>query len=67
MEQSEVAPGLWLPALFSYNVDGRKFLFSFRVHERAEISQYRRVGPPAQALEIMRNELSTLSAASPSR
>jgi hypothetical protein len=67
MEQSEVAPGVWLPTLFSFNIDGRKFLFAFGVHERSEISQYRRVGAPAQALEIMRNELSTLSAASPAR
>jgi hypothetical protein len=67
MEQSEVAPGIWLPTLFSYDVDGRKFLFAFGIHERAEISQYRRVGSPAQALEVLRDELNTLSAAKPSR
>lgn len=67
MEQSEVAPGVWLPTLYSYNVDGRKLLFPFGVHERAEISQYQRVGAPAQALEILRNELNTLQAANPAR
>ena len=67
VEQGEVAPGVWLPTLYSYNVDGRKFLFAFGVHEHSEISKYHYVGPPAQALEIMRNELNTLSAASPLR
>lgn len=67
MEQSEVAPGIWLPALFSYDVDGRKFLFAFGVHERADISQYRHVGSPEQALEILRDELNTLSASKPAR
>jgi hypothetical protein len=67
MEQREVAPGVWLPALFSYNVDGRKFLFSFGVHEHAEIGQYRHIGPPSQALQIFHNELSTLTASRPSR
>jgi len=67
MEQSEVAPGIWLPTLFSYDVDGRKFLFAFGVHERAEISDYRRVGSAAQVLELLRDELNTLSAAKPAR
>lgn len=65
MEQVEVAPGVWLPTLFSYNLDGRKFVFAFGVHERAEISQYRHIGPPSQALQIIRDELNTLSAATP--
>jgi hypothetical protein len=48
-------------------VDGRKFLFAFGIHERAEISRYRRVGPPQQAVEIMRNELNNQTAATPAR
>ena len=67
MEQQEVAPGIWLPTLYNYEVDGRKFLFPFGVHERTEISRYRRVGPPPQAVEIMRNELNNLTAATPAR
>lgn len=67
MEQGEAAPGVWLPTLYDYEIDGRKFLFAFSVHERTEITRYRRVGPPLQALEIMRNELNTLSAATPAR
>jgi hypothetical protein len=67
MQQEEVAPGIWLPTLFSYNLDGRKFLFAFGVHERTEISRYRRIGPPSEALGIIRNELNTLAAAASSR
>jgi hypothetical protein len=67
MVQEEVAPGIWLPILYNYEVDGRKFLFAFGVHERIEVTRYRRVGPPAQAIEIVRNELNNLTAGSPSR
>jgi hypothetical protein len=62
MEQSEVAPGVWLPTLYTYDVDGRKFLFGFSIHERTEASRYRRVGPPAQEIEVIRAELNNLSA-----
>ena len=67
MEQEEVAPGIWLPTLYTYDVDGRKFVFPFGIHERTDISHYRRVGPPQQAVEIMRNELNNLTAATPAR
>jgi hypothetical protein len=59
MEQSEVAPGVWLPTLYTYDVDGRKFLFGFGVHERTEVTHYRRVGPPEQSIEVIRNELNS--------
>jgi hypothetical protein len=67
MEQSEVAPGVWLPTLYSYEVDGRKFLFGFGVHERTEVTRYRHVGPPAQSIEIIRNELNNLRAEAPAQ
>jgi hypothetical protein len=67
MVQEEVAPGIWLPTLYDYDLDGRKFLFAFGVHERTEITRYRRIGPPPQAVEIMRNELSNLAAATPAQ
>jgi hypothetical protein len=67
MEQSEVAPGVWLPTLYTYDVDGRKFLFGFGLHERTDVTRYRRVGPPAQSIEIIRDELNTLSAEAPAR
>ncbi len=65
LEQSEVAPGVWLPTLYTYDVDGRKFVFGFGVHERTEISRYRRLGPPSQSIEIIRAELNNLSAQTP--
>jgi len=67
MVQEEVAPGIWLPTLYNYELDGRKFLFAFGIHERTEITRYRRVGPPPQAIEILRNELNNLTAATPAR
>jgi hypothetical protein len=67
MEQSEVAPGIWLPTHYNYDVDGRKFLFGFGIHERTEVTNYRRVGPPAQSIEIIRNELNRLVAETPAR
>jgi hypothetical protein len=67
MVQEEVAPGIWLPTLYSYELDGRKFLFAFGIHERTEITRYRRVGPPPQAIEIVRNELNNLTAVTPAR
>lgn len=65
--QEEVAPGIWLPILYNYNVDGRKFVFGFGIHERTEITRYRRVGPPPRAIEIIRNDLNNLTAATPAR
>lgn len=67
MEQSEVAPGVWLPTLYTYDVDGRKFLLSFGLHERTEVTRYRHVGPPAQSIEIIRNELNNRMAEMPIR
>jgi hypothetical protein len=67
MVQEEVAPGIWLPTLYNYEVDGRKFLFAFGIHEHTEVTKYRRIGPPPQAIEIMRNELNNLTAVTPAR
>jgi hypothetical protein len=67
LEQSEVAPDIWLPSLNVHDVDGRKFLFGFGVHERTEITKYRRVGAPAEAIELLRSELNSLVAETPAR
>lgn len=61
MEQAEVAPGVWLPTLYNYNFVGRKFLFGLEVHERTEARQYRRIGPPKEALVAIRRELTGTS------
>ena len=57
MEQAEIAPGVWLPTLYDYNLGGRKFLFGFEIHERTEVSQYRRIGPPSEAAALIRKEI----------
>jgi hypothetical protein len=59
LEQTEIAPGIWLPTLYDSNLSGRKFLFSAELHERAQMSRYRRVGRPKDVLAALRRELSS--------
>ena len=59
-ERYEFAPGLWLPSYQQYDFDGRKFLVPFSIHERNFYSNYRRVGPPKEAVDVVRNELNKL-------
>jgi len=59
MQQEEVAPGIWLPTRYQYDFTARKFLFTFEQHQYVEAGQYRRVGPPKQALAIAQNELAS--------
>jgi hypothetical protein len=56
-ERREMAPGVWLPSYAQYDFDGRKFFMSFAIHERTSYSQYRRIGPPKEALQAIRSEL----------
>jgi hypothetical protein len=56
-ERYEMVPGMWLPSFSQYDFDGRKFLSSFSLHERTFYSNYRRVGGPKEALELVRAEL----------
>jgi hypothetical protein len=57
MEQEELAPGVWLPTRYQYDFSGRKFLFPFEEHRLIEVRRYRRVGPPKEALALVREEL----------
>ncbi len=66
-ERYEVAPGLWAPTFEQYDFDGRKFMMSFAIHERTFYSDYKRVGPPNEAVEVVRAELNKLRADQPSR
>jgi hypothetical protein len=59
MQQEEVAPGVWLPTRYQYDFTARKFLFTFEQHQYVEARQYRRVGPPKQALTMARTELAS--------
>jgi hypothetical protein len=56
-ERYEFAPGIWLPSFFEYDFDGRKFFIPFSVHQRTFYSNYRRIGPPKEALTLIRAEL----------
>jgi len=59
IEQAEVAPGVWFPTLYRIDFDGRKFIFGFDVHETIEIRDFRRIGPPAEALAAVRREIAS--------
>ena len=65
-EQEEVSPGIWLPTHTSYDIEGRKFVFgTVSIHERIDASGYRRLGPPEQALALVRREHPTASVNDP--
>jgi hypothetical protein len=55
-EQREVSPGVWMPSRYSYDFDGRKFLFTLSLHQRMEYTDYLRLGPPEEALSVIRRE-----------
>jgi hypothetical protein len=59
LEQTEVAPGISLPTLYDSNLLGRKFLFSAELHDRTQLSRYRRAGRPKEVLAALRRELSS--------
>jgi len=61
-ERYEFAPGLWFPSFSQYDFDGRKFFSSFSFHERTFYSKYRRIGPPKEALEAIRQDPTSDSA-----
>jgi hypothetical protein len=58
-DQSEVAPGVWLPTRYQYDYTARKFLFTFEQHQWIEVSRYRRVGPLKEALALVQSELAS--------
>jgi hypothetical protein len=56
-ERYELFPGIWLPTFEQYDFDGRRFLLPFSIHERTFYEKYRRVGPPNEAVQVVRSEL----------
>lgn len=56
-ERHEVRPGIWQPTFSQYDFDGRKLFSAFSIHERSFYSNYRYIGPPKEALEVIRKEL----------
>jgi hypothetical protein len=59
-EWYEMSPSVWLPSYQQYDFDGRKFVVPFSIHERTFYANYRRVGPPSEAVEVVRGELNKL-------
>lgn len=56
-ERYEFIPGLWLASFSQYDFDGRKLFSGFSIHERTFYSNYRYIGPPKEALVVIRKEL----------
>ncbi|MGH9727785.1 MAG: hypothetical protein ACRD4V_04245 [Candidatus Acidiferrales bacterium] len=57
MEQVPVAQGIWEASLYQYDISGRKFLFTFTLHEVTSLAHYRLIGAPDQALLVVRDDL----------
>lgn len=62
-ERYEIAPGLWFPTYSQYDFEGRRLFVSFAIHEHTTYTQYRRIGPPREALQAIRAELGKSSSA----
>jgi len=59
-ERYPVEPDVWLPSFQQYDFDGRKVFFPISIHERTFFTNYKRVGPPAEAVATVRAELGKL-------
>lgn len=57
MQEAPAAPGIWEPTLYQYDLSGRKFLFTFQLHEVTSLSHYRLLGTPDKALVVARDDL----------
>jgi hypothetical protein len=59
IDQSEVAPGIWLPARYQYDFTARKVFFTFEEHQYIEATHYHRIGPPKDAIALVQKELAS--------
>jgi hypothetical protein len=59
IEQEQIAPGIWLPKLTRYEVQGRKLFTREQTNRTIEARDFLRVGPPADLLAAVRRELNT--------
>jgi hypothetical protein len=57
MEQAPATADIWEPTLYQYDISGRKFLFSFAMHDSTTSTHYVFIGTPEEALEEARNNL----------
>ena len=59
LDQTQVAPGIWLPTHYEYDFTGRKFLFHFAEHQTIDVKDYRCIGTPPEALAEVKTELAS--------
>jgi hypothetical protein len=59
MDQAEVSPGVWLPTHYQFDFSGREFLFSIERHESIDVTRYRYIGSPKDALIVAQSELAS--------
>ena len=59
-ERYEFEPGVWLPTYSQYDFDARKLFSQISMHQKTLASHYKRVGPPTEAIPIVRAELEKL-------
>jgi hypothetical protein len=57
LDQAEPNPGagVWLPTQSVFDIEGRKFVFPASMHRKFYAADYRRIGPPAEALVLLRD------------
>lgn len=57
MQQAPAVPEIWEPTLYEYDISGRKFLFSFQMHDKTTSSHYVLFDGPGPALVQAQNDL----------
>lgn len=57
IEQTQVAPGIWLPRITADEVHGRKLLSHQESARTVEARDFRHVGAPAELLSLVRREI----------
>jgi hypothetical protein len=61
-DRYEIAPRLWLPSFSQYDFDGRKLFTNISIHEKTFYTDYKRIGPPAEAIPHIQSEIAQLGA-----
>ena len=61
-DRYETAQGLWLPSFSQYDFDGRKLFTNISIHEKTFYTDYKHIGPPAEAIPRIRSEIAQLDA-----
>jgi hypothetical protein len=57
LRQYPVAPEVWLPSYYQYDLTGRKLMFGFEYHKKEQFTRYRNLGTVRQALAVARADI----------